>query len=58
VTALTRPTLAGRGPRWLGRAAGPVDCECRGTWVYYWPVPDRLKWIATLLAVPDAAANV
>ncbi len=34
------------------REAGLVDCERRGTWVYYWPVPDRLKWIATLLAVP------
>jgi ArsR family transcriptional regulator len=34
------------------REAGLVDCERRGTWVYYWPVPARLEWIATLLAVP------
>lgn len=39
------------------REAGLVDCERRGTWVYYWPVPERLKWIATLLTVPDAAAG-
>jgi ArsR family transcriptional regulator, arsenate/arsenite/antimonite-responsive transcriptional repressor len=35
------------------REAGLVDCERRGTWVYYWPVPERLQWIATLLAVPE-----
>lgn len=40
------------------REAGLVDCERRGTWVYYWPVPDRLKWVATLLAIPEAAAGV
>jgi ArsR family transcriptional regulator len=37
------------------REAGLVDCERRGTWVYYWPVPDRLQWIASLLAVPEPA---
>ena len=40
------------------REAGLVDCERRGTWVYYWPVPARLKWIATLLAVPETAVGV
>src|SRR5262245_15101785 len=39
------------------REAGLVDCERRGTWVYYWPETDRMKWIATLLAGPDAAAT-
>ena len=34
------------------RAAGLVGCERRGTWVYYWPVPDKLRWIGDLLAVP------
>ncbi|MEV5960974.1 metalloregulator ArsR/SmtB family transcription factor [Kribbella sp. NPDC051952] len=38
------------------REAGLVDCERRGTWVYYWPVPDRLRWISSLLAVPEPAA--
>ena len=34
------------------REAGLVDCERRGTWVYYWPIPERLQWITSLLAVP------
>jgi ArsR family transcriptional regulator, arsenate/arsenite/antimonite-responsive transcriptional repressor len=34
------------------REAGLVDCERRGTWVYYWPVADRLQWITNLLATP------
>lgn len=38
------------------REAGLVDCERRGTWVYYWPVPERLRWISTLLTVPSAAS--
>jgi len=38
------------------REAGLVDCERRGTWVYYWPVPEKLRWIAGLLAVPETAS--
>ena len=38
------------------REAGLVDCERRGTWVYYWPLPDRMQWISALLAVPEPAA--
>lgn len=34
------------------REAGLVDCERRGTWVYYWPIPQRLAWVGALLAVP------
>jgi ArsR family transcriptional regulator len=34
------------------REAGLVDCERRGTWVYYWPVADRLQWITTMLSSP------
>jgi ArsR family transcriptional regulator len=37
------------------REAGLVDCERRGTWVYYWPLPERLTWLSTLLSVPAAA---
>jgi ArsR family transcriptional regulator, arsenate/arsenite/antimonite-responsive transcriptional repressor len=37
------------------REAGLVDCERRGTWVYYWPLPERLNWVSTLLSVPTAA---
>jgi ArsR family transcriptional regulator, arsenate/arsenite/antimonite-responsive transcriptional repressor len=35
------------------REAGLVDCERRGTWVYYWPLPDRMRLISALFAVPD-----
>jgi ArsR family transcriptional regulator len=38
------------------REAGLVECERRGTWVYYWPMPERLRWISDLLSVPEAAA--
>ncbi|GAB2656670.1 metalloregulator ArsR/SmtB family transcription factor [Kribbella swartbergensis] len=37
------------------REAGLVDCERRGTWVYYWPLPERLTWLSTLLSVPAPA---
>jgi ArsR family transcriptional regulator len=38
------------------REAGLVDCERRGTWVYYWPLPDRMQWVSSLLSVPEATA--
>jgi ArsR family transcriptional regulator len=38
------------------REAGLVDCERRGTWVYYWSVPERLQWVSSLLATPERAA--
>ncbi len=38
------------------REAGLVGCERRGTWVYYWPLPERLTWLSTLLSVPTPAA--
>jgi hypothetical protein len=37
------------------RQAGLVDCERRGTWVHYWPMPERLQWISALLSAPEAA---
>ncbi|GAB3840272.1 ArsR/SmtB family transcription factor [Kribbella italica] len=39
------------------REAGLVDCERRGTWVYYWPLPERLTWMSTLLSVPAPTAG-
>ena len=33
------------------REAGLVDCERRGTYVYYWIQPDALAALSTLLAV-------
>jgi ArsR family transcriptional regulator len=39
------------------REAGLVDCERRGTWVYYWILPGALTQLASLLqAAPDAAS--
>jgi ArsR family transcriptional regulator len=34
------------------RSAGLIDCERRGTWVYYWIRPAMLARLAGLLAVP------
>jgi ArsR family transcriptional regulator len=34
------------------RQAGLIDCERRGTWVYYWVAPALLARLGALLAVP------
>ena len=34
------------------REAGLVDCQRRGTWVYYRPRPDNLKQLSALLDTP------
>lgn len=34
------------------REAGLIDCERRGTWVYYWAVPTRIAALAQLLTIP------
>lgn len=34
------------------REAGIIDCERRGTWVYYWLVPAALERMASVLAPP------
>src|SRR5919202_5101321 len=42
------------------REAGLVDCERRGTWVYYWPLPEAFARLSTVLepaAVPQPAAT-
>ena len=38
------------------RQAGLVDCERRGTWVYYWVLPDALSRLSDLLAPTAVAA--
>lgn len=39
------------------REAGLLDCERRGTWVYYWVVPTALEQLSAILApTPDAPA--
>ncbi|WBB96470.1 MULTISPECIES: metalloregulator ArsR/SmtB family transcription factor [unclassified Solwaraspora] len=40
------------------REAGLIDCERRGTWVYYWIVPARLTALSQLLDVPIATTGV
>jgi ArsR family transcriptional regulator, arsenate/arsenite/antimonite-responsive transcriptional repressor len=35
------------------REVGLIDCERRGTWVYYWVIPGRLSALSRLL---DASA--
>jgi ArsR family transcriptional regulator len=40
------------------RAAGLIDCQRRGTWVYYWILPARLGALSQLLDVSAAAVPV
>ena len=39
------------------REAGLVDCERRGTWVYYWPRPENLRRLSVLLDTPGLASS-
>jgi ArsR family transcriptional regulator len=40
------------------REAGLVDCERRGTWVYYWLIPSALAPLAQLLDTTGLPAGV
>lgn len=33
----------------LLRSAGLLDCERRGTWVYYWVIPSALQQLSSVL---------
>lgn len=35
------------------REAGLLDCERRGTWVYYWVVPSALQQLSGVLTAAD-----
>jgi ArsR family transcriptional regulator len=35
------------------RSAGLLDCERRGTWVYYWVIPTVLQHLSSVLNVND-----
>jgi ArsR family transcriptional regulator, arsenate/arsenite/antimonite-responsive transcriptional repressor len=37
------------------REAGLVDCQRRGTWVYYWVRPEAVRQLGELLALPARA---
>ncbi|MFK0236580.1 ArsR/SmtB family transcription factor [Streptomyces vinaceus] len=47
---LSQPTISHHLK--LLRQAGLVDCERRGTWVYYWVLPAALERLATVLKAP------
>ncbi|MFD8982626.1 ArsR/SmtB family transcription factor [Streptomyces sp. NPDC059564] len=47
---LSQPTISHHLK--LLRQAGLVDCERRGTWVYYWALPAALDRLAAFLAAP------
>jgi ArsR family transcriptional regulator len=50
---LTAPTISHHLK--VLREAGLVDCERRGTWVYYWPRPEALRRVSVLLKTPGLA---
>jgi hypothetical protein len=37
----------------LLRSAGLLDCERRGTWVYYWVIPSALQQLSSVLHGDD-----
>jgi ArsR family transcriptional regulator len=39
------------------REAGLVDCERRGTWVYYWPLPGTLAQLSSVLEPASASSE-
>ncbi|GAA3796780.1 metalloregulator ArsR/SmtB family transcription factor [Streptomyces coacervatus] len=51
--ALSQPTISHHLK--LLRQAGLIDCERRGTWVYYWVLPGVLDSLAGFLTTPQAA---
>jgi ArsR family transcriptional regulator len=50
---LSQPTISHHLK--LLRQAGLIDCERRGTWVYYWVLPGVLDRLAAFLTAPQAA---
>lgn len=39
------------------RQAGLLDCERRGTWVYYWVIPAALQQLSSTLSSADPTAD-
>ncbi|MEV0180173.1 metalloregulator ArsR/SmtB family transcription factor [Streptomyces sp. NPDC050625] len=50
---LSQPTISHHLK--LLRQAGLIDCERRGTWVYYWVLPGVLDRLAAFLTTPHSA---
>jgi hypothetical protein len=40
------------------RSAGLLDCERRGTWVYYWVIPSALQQLSSILNVDHMEAAI
>jgi ArsR family transcriptional regulator, arsenate/arsenite/antimonite-responsive transcriptional repressor len=38
------------------RSAGLLDCERRGTWVYYWVIPSALQHLSDVLRIEGGPA--
>ena len=51
--ALSQPTISHHLK--LLRQAGLIDCERRGTWVYYWVLPGVLERLAAFLTTAEPA---
>ncbi|WP_371673807.1 metalloregulator ArsR/SmtB family transcription factor [Streptomyces sp. NBC_00289] len=51
---LSQPTISHHLK--LLRQAGLIDCERRGTWVYYWVLPGTLDRLGAFLTSPQTAA--
>ncbi|MET8468571.1 metalloregulator ArsR/SmtB family transcription factor [Streptomyces sp. NPDC006422] len=52
---LSQPTISHHLK--LLRQAGLIDCERRGTWVYYWLLPETTDRLAGVLTRPAGAAS-
>lgn len=39
------------------REAGLLDCERRGTWVYYWVIPAALQQLSSVLSAADPSVG-
>lgn len=50
---LSQPTISHHLK--LLRQAGLIDCERRGTWVYYWALPATLDRLSTFLTTAQKA---
>jgi ArsR family transcriptional regulator len=52
---LTQPTISHHLK--VLRETGLLECERRGTWVYYWVVPSALAQLSAVLGSPDVSTT-
>ena len=53
---LTQPTISHHLK--VLRESGLLECERRGTWVYYWVVPSALAQLSAVLGSPDLDSSL